>query len=74
MRCLGLVDGPNRAIDDGRVEVGDEAYDRGAAILTQFFHRYLREFLHPDLSPRGRQIIECCLQNGAVADYESLLG
>jgi hypothetical protein len=54
-------------------EVGDEAYDRGAAMLTEFFHQQIREFLQPDLLPHGRQIIECCLQNGTVADYESLL-
>jgi hypothetical protein len=58
---------------DLQPEVGDEAYDRGAEILNAFFCRELREFLHPDLSPLGRKIIECCLQGGAVADYEALL-
>jgi len=53
-------------------EVGEEAYDKGAAMLTKFFHQCLRNFLHPDLTARGRQIIECCLQNGTVADYEAL--
>lgn len=54
-------------------EVGNEAYDIGAAMLTEFFHKCLREFLEPDLMPLGRRIIECCLQNGTVADYESIL-
>jgi len=54
-------------------EIGDDAYDQGAAILTKFFHQCLREFLHPELAPQGRRIIECCLQNGTGADYESLL-
>jgi len=55
-------------------EVGDDAYDQGAAQLTMFFHRSLREFLEPDLLPAGRRIIECCLANGTVADYAALLG
>jgi len=57
---------------DLQPEVGEEAYDKGAAMLTKFFHKHLREFLEPDLHPRGRQIIECCLQAGTLADYESL--
>lgn len=53
-------------------EVGDEAYDQGAAILGKFFHEQLRGFLEPDLHPLGRQIIDCCLQNGSVTDYEAV--
>lgn len=54
-------------------EVGDEAYDEGAEVLTEFFHRHLREFLHADLHPLGRTIIECCLDRGQVDDYQSLI-
>jgi hypothetical protein len=54
-------------------EVGDEAYDQGAAQLYGFFHEYLVQFLEPDLSPLGRQIIDCCLSRGTVEDYERLL-
>jgi hypothetical protein len=54
-------------------EVGDEAYDKGARILEEFFHKELRQFLVPDLHPTGRKIIECCLSRGSLADYESLL-
>jgi len=54
-------------------EVGDEAYDEGARILTEFFHRHLREFLMPDLHPLGRTIIECCLNGGQVQDYMSFI-
>jgi hypothetical protein len=59
---------------DLQPEVGEEAYDRGAAILTEFFHLCLREFLDPDLIPLGRRIIQCCLDGGTVADYGSLTG
>jgi len=58
---------------EGQPEIGLEAYDQGAEILTEFFHAYVREFLEPDLSPLGRKIIECCLDGGAVADYEQIL-
>ncbi len=55
-------------------EVGNEAYDQGAAILREFFHKHIREFLSDDLAPLGREIIQCCLDDGAMPDYESLLG
>jgi len=54
-------------------EVGTSGYDRGAAILEEFFHRELRQHLVRDLLPKGRKIIECCLSGGAAADYEGLL-
>jgi hypothetical protein len=54
-------------------EVGDEAYDQGAKILVSYFQEQLLQFLKPDLSPLGRQIIECCLNNGSVEDYKGLL-
>ncbi len=55
-------------------EVGNEGYDQGATILKEFFHNQLPQFLEDDLSPLGRQIIQCCLDDGSVADYEALLG
>ncbi|MBN1818121.1 MAG: DUF4914 family protein [Sedimentisphaerales bacterium] len=55
-------------------EVGEEAYDQGAAILYDFFREHLREFLAPELSALGRQIIQCCLDGGSVKEYENLLG
>ncbi|HNT33912.1 MAG TPA: DUF4914 family protein [bacterium] len=55
-------------------EVGNEGYDKGAAILREFFCKHLVSFLEPDLSDLGRMIIECCLQDGTVSDYEQLLG
>jgi hypothetical protein len=54
-------------------EVGEQAYDQGAASLQQFFHAQVREFLEPDLHPLGRQIIDCCLSNGTLNDYERLI-
>ncbi len=54
-------------------EVGTEAYDAGAAILTEFFHTELKQFLVADLLPTARRIIDCCLSNGTLSDYEALL-
>lgn len=54
-------------------EVGEAAYDAGAEILTQFFHDELRGFLHQDLNPVGRQIIDCCLDGGSLRDYLKMI-
>ncbi len=54
-------------------EVGDAAYDEGAEILTEFFHRHIRQFMVPELHPLGKTIIECCLDGGQVNDYQSLI-
>lgn len=54
-------------------EVGTEGYDKGAKILQDFFERELQKFIHPDLDPLAKKIVDCCLQNGSVEDYESLL-
>jgi len=53
-------------------EVGDEGYDKGAAILTEFFKRELQKFICPELHPLGKQIIECCLNDGKIGDYLKL--
>jgi hypothetical protein len=54
-------------------EVGAEAYDEGARMLTEFFHQQLRKYLEPGLDETGRKIIECCLSGGTVDDYRSFM-
>lgn len=54
-------------------EVGNEAYDEGSKILTAFFKKELEKFLTPDLDPLGRKIIECCINDGTIEDYNNLL-
>ena len=56
---------------DTQPEVGPEAFDEGAKILTDFFHNELKKFLKPELDPSGREIITCCFDGGSVADYEA---
>jgi hypothetical protein len=58
---------------DTQPEVGEEAYDIGAGILTNFFKDCLQDFLESDLDPLGRKIIDCCLQDGTIDDYETFI-
>ncbi len=52
-------------------EVGPDAYDQGAAMLRNFFHEQLSQYLEDDLLPGARQVIEACLQNASVDDYHN---
>ena len=54
-------------------EVGTSGYDAGAKILNAFFRKELASYLHPELDSAGRQIIQCCLDGGSVADYEKFM-
>ena len=54
-------------------EVGVEGYDRGAEILSTFFHDQIRKFLDDDLHPLGRKIIDGCLDHASVADYQAMI-
>ncbi len=56
-----------------QLEVGKEGYDAGAKILEDFFKAELQKFLHPDLLPLGRQIIEAYLSGADVKELEALL-
>jgi len=58
---------------DEQIEVGKEGYDRGAEILHGFFKKELEKYLGPNLDPLGRKIIECCMENGSVTDYEHFI-
>ncbi len=53
-------------------EVGEEGYDRGAEILTTFFHEQVRQYLDSDLDAKAREIIQACLDGASVADYDRL--
>ncbi|MDA3874028.1 MAG: DUF4914 family protein [Kiritimatiellae bacterium] len=58
---------------ENQPEVGQEAYDKGAAILREFFLKELENFKDPDLLPLGKEIIDCCLSNGSIEDYAGLI-
>jgi len=57
---------------ENQSQVGEEAYDTGAKILTDFFKSELPQFLTDDLEPLGRAIIETCLADGSVEQYAAL--
>jgi hypothetical protein len=59
---------------DTQPEVGPEAYDQGAKMLHDFFCKELESFNTPDMVPLGRKIIECCLDNGSLTEYEQFIG
>ncbi len=55
-------------------EVGEEAYDKGAQILVDFFKKELMDYYKdPTLLPLGKKIIECCLSDGSVNEYMQLV-
>jgi hypothetical protein len=59
---------------DSQPEVGTQAYDQGAKMLKDFFKQELKGYLkESSLDPLGRQIIECCLEDGQVSDYAQLI-
>ncbi|REJ96601.1 MAG: DUF4914 family protein [Planctomycetota bacterium] len=57
---------------DTQPEVGEEAYDRGAEILTDFFHQQIRQFLNEELDTKAQEIIRACLDGATVDDYDRL--
>ena len=55
-------------------EVGEAGYDAGAAMLQRFFKDELKPYLdQAELDPLGRDIIQCCLDNGRLEDYVGFL-
>jgi hypothetical protein len=56
-----------------QAEVGKEGYDAGAEKLYNFFREELQSYLTPDLAPKGREIIEACLNGASVEEYEKIL-
>lgn len=50
-------------------EIGNEGYDAGAKILTEFFKRELDQYLSRRLNPLGKKIIETCINDGSLKDY-----
>jgi len=56
-----------------QIEVGTEGYDKGAEILEEFFKNELQKFLKEDLFKTGKQIIEACLSNASVKEYNEIV-
>ncbi len=56
-----------------QVEVGKEAYDKGAKILTDFFKEELKKFYCDDLDETGKKIIEAYMRDATVEEFAQLL-
>ena len=56
-----------------QLEVGEEAYDRGAGMLTDFFAQELGQFQTHDLDDEGKRIIDCFFDGGSADDYSRLI-
>lgn len=54
--------------------VGNEGYDAGAKILSDFFKSELDKYLSRRLNPLGRKLIECCMNDGTIQDYIDIMG
>ncbi|RXR27941.1 DUF4914 family protein [Oerskovia turbata] len=72
MKIDGQLVRPTFLQPEMQSQVGVEAYDAGAKIITDFFKSELQQFLTDDLDPLGRQIIEVCLRDGSVEEYAAL--
>jgi hypothetical protein len=60
---------------ENQLEMGHEAYDKGAGMLWEFFKAEISPYLdEPSLDPLGRQIIQACLDGASVERYDELLG
>jgi len=68
----GQIIGPEFLQVENQPEIGEAAYDAGAARLERFFHEHLKQYLDDDLDPLGRKIVECCLDGGGVEDYQRI--
>lgn len=56
-----------------QAEVEKAGYDAGASKLYDFFKSELAQYLTPELNPKGREIIEACLNGASVETYESMI-
>jgi len=54
-------------------EVGNEGYDSGAEILKRFFKEELRKYLQEDLLHTGKRIIDACLNDACVEDFNQIV-
>lgn len=54
-------------------EIGLDAYDKGARILTNFFKKEVQKFDTPLLDPLGREIIQLFLKDASLEEYSALI-
>lgn len=72
MKLDGQLVRPTWLAPEMQSQVGVEAYDEGARIISSFFKAELEQYLTDDLDPLGRAIIELVLKDASIEDYEAL--
>ena len=50
-----------------------EGYDAGAKILHEFFKTELQKYLKEDLLLTGKRIIDACLSNATIDEYNEIV-
>ena len=56
-----------------QAEVGIEGYDAGAEMLRNFFKTELQKYLKDDLLLTGKRIIDACLSNATIEEYNAII-
>jgi hypothetical protein len=56
-----------------QAEVGTEGYDEGALQLSKFFKEELQKYLQDDLLQTGKRIIDACLSDATVDQYNEIV-
>ncbi len=54
-------------------EVGQDAFEKGGQMLTEFFRKELQQYLTPELDPLGRQIIEAFFNGATVEEFNQFI-
>jgi len=54
-------------------ELGIDGYDAGAEILTKFFKEELQKYLDKDLLNTGKRIIDACLSDASIDEYNEIV-
>jgi hypothetical protein len=56
-----------------QTEVGTEGYDAGARILEEFFKEELQKYLKGNLLQTGKRIIDACLSDASIEEYNAIV-
>lgn len=54
-------------------EVGEAGYDAGAALLEDFFREELQKYMKKGLMKTGKRIIDACLNEATLDDYNEIV-
>lgn len=54
-------------------ELGTDGYDAGAEVLKKFFKEELQKYLDKDLLNTGKRIIDACLSDATIEEYNEIV-